>query len=606
MRHALIMRTVIAVVIGSSFVLAQKAPSVGDARLRVPPADEWLTYGYNYAEQRYSPLRQIDASNVSRLGLGWTSEIGDGGGKQEATPVVANGVMYVVTNWSVVFALDARTGKELWHFDPKVNRAIGTPGPLNRVCCGVVNRGLALYEDRVFLGALDGRLIAIDAVKGTQVWSVMTVPQNEAYSITMAPRVYKGKVVVGNSGAEYPVRGYVTAYNAADGKQAWRFYTVPGDPSKPFEHPDLAAAAKTWTGEWWKMGGGGTVWDALAFDPVADLLYIGVGNGGPWNRDYRSPGGGDNLYLSSIVALKPDTGKYVWHFQTTPGDSWDYTAVQQLTLADLRIDGRDRKVIMQAPKNGFFYVIDRVTGEFISAKPYVNVSWASGIDAKGRPIENRGARYNELPARISPNQGGGHNWMPMSFNPATGLVYIPAMNSSRIYAKSETFTYQIGSEEFKGTGQFQTGVGGGGGRGGNATPQSNQNVVTLPIIGPEAGRDVQGSFLLAWDPLTQRERWRTPGLQGSRNGGTLTTAANLVFHVTVDGALLAYSADKGEELLRLPTGIGNLGPPITYSVDGRQHISLLAGVRAGGLPEEAPRVMTFVLDGKVPLPGSQR
>jgi quinohemoprotein ethanol dehydrogenase len=490
---------VAAVFVGSALVPAQQPRRIDDALLRNPPAEEWLTYGYNYAEQRYSPLRQITAANVSRLGLGWTTEIGVGGGTQEATPLVANGVMYVITNWSLVYALDARTGKELWRFDPQVDRRIGAPGPLNRVCCGVVNRGLALYEDRVFVPVLDGRLIALNSSTGKQIWSVVTVPQNQPYSITMAPRVYKGKVIVGNSGAEYAVRGYVSAYDAADGRLAWRFFTVPGDPSKPFEHPDLEAAAETWTGEWWKMGGGGTVWDTLAFDPDADLLYFGVGNGGPWNRDYRSPGGGDNWYLSSIVAVRPDTGQYVWHFQTTPGDSWDYTAVQQLILADLRIDGRDRKVIMQAPKNGFFYVLDRITGEFISARPFVNLSWASGVDAKGRPIENPGARYASQAVRISPTVGGGHNWMPMSFSPDTGLVYIPAINSSRVFVKPQDFTFKFSQGDFTGIGVFQTGVaggGGGGGRGGGNNPSAStvtpEEMTTLPIIGPESGRDVQG------------------------------------------------------------------------------------------------------------------
>jgi PQQ-dependent dehydrogenase (methanol/ethanol family) len=601
-----------------------------------------VTYGLDYAEQRYSRLRQIDAANVNRLGLGWTTEIGAGGGRQEATPLVANGVMYVITNWSIVYALDARTGRELWHFDPQVDKTIGTPGPLNRVCCGVVNRGLALYEGRVFVGALDGRLIALDAATGAEVWSVMTVPRNQPYSITMAPRIYKGKVVVGNSGAEYPVRGYVSAYDARDGKMVWRFYTVPGDPSKPFEHPDLESAAKTWTGEWWKMGGGGTVWDALAFDPEADLLYIGVGNGGPWNRDYRSPGGGDNWYLASIVALRPDTGQYVWHYQTTPGDTWDYTAVQHMILADLRINGRDRKVIMQAPKNAFFYVIDRITGEFISAEPYVNLNWASGIDKSGRPIESPGARYETQPVRLSPSVGGGHNWNPMSFNPQTGLVYIPATNSGRVYSKAQNFVYNPGTEAFTGTGSFQTGVGGGGGgrgrgagrggtdpaaaggagRGGTdpvaaggaglgaagaGNPGRGGNVaaepLTPPMIGPAAGRDVEGTFLLAWDPVAQRERWRTPGAPGARAGGTLTTAANLVFYVTVDRKLQVYAADTGTKLHEIDTGISSLGPPITYALDGRQYVAFLGGSSAAGGPANAPRVMTFMLDGKLPLPG---
>ena len=408
--------------------------------------EEWLTYGFDYGETRYSTLSQIDAANVSRLGPAWVAEIGSGGGGQEATPLVSNGVLYAITNWSIVHAIDARTGKERWSFDPKVDRSMDRE-LTDRICCGVVQRGIALYNGKVYIPAIDGRLIAVDAERGTQVWETQTLPPNLPYSVTMAPRIVKGKVIIGSSGAEFAVRGFVSAYDAETGKLAWRFYTVPGDPSKPFEHPDLEAAAKTWTGEWWKMGGGGTVWDAIAFDPDADLLYIGTGNGGPWNRDYRSPGGGDNLYLSSILALKPDTGKYVWHYQTTPGDNWDYTAVQHLLLADIRLDGRNRKVIMQAPKNGFFYVLDRITGEFISAQPYANVSWAQGIDQKtGRPITNPEAWYGPEGTTLSPGPGGAHNWAPMSYNPATGLVYLPASNSSYLYQSSRTSSSREGKE----------------------------------------------------------------------------------------------------------------------------------------------------------------
>jgi len=421
--------------------------------------DRWLTYGLDYAETRYSTLKQIDATNVSRLGLAWTAEIGPGGGGQEATPLVVDGVIYAITNWSIVYAIDARTGKELWKFDPKVDRAISRDATA-RICCGVVQRGIALYQDKVYVPAIDGRLIAVDAVSGKPVWETQTLPTHLPYSVTMAPRVVKGKVIIGNSGAEYAVRGYVSAYDAETGKLAWRFYTVPGDPRKPFEHPDLAAAAKTWSGEWWTMGGGGTVWDAIAYDPDADLLYVGTGNGGPWSRDYRSAGTGDNLYLSSIVALKPDTGSYVWHYQTTPGDNWDYTAVQHLLLADIRIDGRARKVIMQAPKNGFFYVIDRITGEFISAEPYANVSWAQGVDPKtGRPIMNPDAWYGPEGTPLSPGPGGSHNWAPMSYNPATGLVYLPAGNSCYLYAKQDDFIFQRGEGDFQGIGRSQTAVG---------------------------------------------------------------------------------------------------------------------------------------------------
>jgi quinohemoprotein ethanol dehydrogenase len=598
----------------------------------------WLTYGLDYAETRYSTLKQIDTTNVSRLGLAWVAEIGPGGGGQEATPLVVNGVIYAITNWSIVYAIDARTGKEIWKFDPNVDRSIGQDGT-GRICCGVVQRGIALYQDKVYVPAIDGRLIAVDAASGKQVWETQTIPTHLPYSVTMAPRVVKGKVIIGNSGAEYAVRGYVSAYDAQTGKLAWRFYTVPGDPSKPFEHPDLAAAAKTWSGEWWTMGGGGTVWDAISYDPDADLLYVGTGNGGPWNRDFRSPGGGDNLYLASIVALKPDTGSYVWHYQTTPGDNWDYTAVQHMLLADIRIDGRVRKVIMQAPKNGFFYVLDRITGEFISAEPYANVSWAQGVDQKtGRPIVNPDAWYGPEGTPLSPGPGGSHNWAPMSYNPATGLVYFPGGNSCYLYAKQEDFIFQRGEGDFQGIGRSQTAVGRGGRPGTTPKPQP-------PIIGPEAGRDVRGGFLLGWDPVTQKARWRAAG-GGAIGGGTFTTAGNLVFQVVPDGRFMAYSADKGEKLLEITTGQRGMGPPITYQLDGRQFVSFLAGqgtLPAGrgappppgvapppGTPPPAtgcppppggvnappggnapldpvvnkPRMYTFVLDGKVPLPNA--
>ena len=607
--------------------------------------EEWLTYGLDYGETRYSALKQIDAANVSRLGPAWVAEIGTGGGGQEATPLVSNGVLYAITNWSIVHAIDARTGKERWSFDPKVDRSMDRE-LTDRICCGVVQRGIALYNGKVYIPAIDGRLIAVDAERGTQVWETQTLPPNLPYSVTMAPRIVKGKVIIGSSGAEFAVRGFVSAYDAETGKLAWRFYTVPGDPSKPFEHPDLEAAAKTWTGEWWKMGGGGTVWDAIAFDPDADLLYIGTGNGGPWNRDYRSPGGGDNLYLSSILALKPDTGKYVWHYQTTPGDNWDYTAVQHLLLADIRLDGRNRKVIMQAPKNGFFYVLDRITGEFISAQPYANVSWAQGIDQKtGRPIMNPEAWYGPEGTTLSPGPGGAHNWAPMSYNPATGLVYLPASNSSYLYAKQPDFVFKRGEGEFQGIGRSQTAVARGGIPG--VTPKAQP-----PLVGPEAGREIRGGgYLLAWDPVTQKERWRALG-GGAIGGGTVTTAGNLVLQVVPDGRFIAYSADKGEKLLEVSTGQRGMGPPVTYQLDGRQYVSFLAGqgtlppnpfgpgvpgapgapvtgAAPGGAPQAAatplaagggpapganvppppldpvvnkPRVYTFVLDGKAPLP----
>ena len=331
---------------------------------------------------------KIDASNVKQLGLAWFVDLDTHRG-QEATPLIIDGVLYSTSAWSKVQAIDAASGKLLWQYDPKVPGETGV-----KACCDTVNRGVAAYEGKMFLGTLDGRLVALDAATGNEVWSVVTVDQTKAYTITGAPRVIKGKVIIGNGGAEFGVRGYVSAYDAESGKMLWRFYTVPGDPSQPFEAPILEQAAKTWRGEWWKLGGGGTVWDSMAYDPELDLLYIGTGNGSPWNQQYRSPGGGDNLFLSSIVALKPDTGEYVWHYQSTPGETWDFTATQHIVLADLTIDGQPRKVLMQAPKNGFFYVIDRTNGKLISAKPFVPVNWASEIDLKtGRPVENPPARF---------------------------------------------------------------------------------------------------------------------------------------------------------------------------------------------------------------------
>ena len=438
-----------------------------------------------------------------------------------------------------------------------------------------------------------GRLIALDAQTGRVAWQVQTTPRDEWYTITMAPRVVKGKVIVGVSGGEYAVRGFFDAYDAGTGNRAWRFYTVPGDPSKPFENPALEQAARTWTGEWWKMGGGGTVWDAIAYDPDADLMYVGVGNGGPWNRDFRSPGGGDNLYLASILAVRPDSGELVWHYQTTPGDTWDYTAVQHIMLADITIAGSARKVLMQAPKNGFFYVLDRITGKFISAEPYANVTWAKGIDKDtGRPIENPGARYTLTQgALIAPGPGGVHNWQPMSWNPGAGLVYIPGQNSTAGYNATPNYVFRAGV--------WNTGVTI------NAT-----GLKPLPSVGPPPVEG-QAGFLVAWDPATQRERWRVTYSAGF-NGGTVSTAGNLVFHGTADGRLIAYSADAGVKRWEMSLGVRNMAAPVTYELDGKQYIAILggraanpaaglfggAGVAGQDQSGPTPKLFIFGLDGK--------
>ncbi len=591
-----------------------QARAVDDAALKNAgkSGGEWLTYGLTPGETRYSTLNQINTSNVSRLGLAWSYDVGRGGGGQEATPLVSNGTLYSITNWSVVFALDARTGKEKWRWDPEVNQDKTRPV----ICCGVVQRGIALYEGLVIAPVIDGRLIALDAQTGKPVWESRVSYSQDGYTITMAPRIAKGKVIIGVAGSELPIRGFFDAYDARTGKRAWRFYTVPGDPSKPFENPALKTAAETWSGDWWKLGGGGSLWDAISYDPEADLIYVGTGNGGPWPEELRKSKGKDNLYVCSILAVKPDTGELKWYFQPVPGDSWDFDSVQQLLLADITIRGQPRKVLMQANKDGFYYVIDRVTGQFISGQPYVKVTWAKGLDERtGRPFINPEAHYGKETIQISPGPGGGHNWSPMSFNPNTGLVYIPtSLNSSSTFAVDPEFVHKPG--------QSNTGIKRGpppANAAANAGGRGAPLPATLPpppAIGPEpppAGSPQNA--LVAWDPVTQKQRWQQPG-GGSIGGGTVTTAGNLVIQVIPDGRLVAYSADKGEKLLDVQTGLkGGMAPPITYELDGKQYVALTGGqgivvarnAEPGAPPPPPtdqtvfPKLMVFVLDGK-PLP----
>ncbi len=566
-------RTAARMALALSAVIAagQSARRVDDAALKNAARNpsEWLTYGFTPQETRYSPLDQINASNVSRLAPVWSYEAGRGGGNQEATPLFWNGSLFSITNWSVVFAVDARTGKEKWRWDPEVNQDAVRP----KICCGVVQRGIALYQGLVIAPIIDGRLVALDAETGKPVWESRVSYAQENYTITMAPRIAKGKVVIGVSGSELPVRGFFAAYDALTGKFAWRFYTVPGDPSKPFENPALKKAAETWSGDWWKLGGGGTVWDGMAYDPEADLLYVGTGNGGPWPEELRKSKGKDNLYICSILAVKPDTGELKWYFQPVPGDSWDYDSVQQLLLADVTIRGQQRKVLMQANKNGFYYVLDRVTGQFISGTPFAKITWAKGLDEKtGRPFVNPEAHYGTEPITISPGPGGAHNWAPMSFNPATGLVYIPTstVNSSNFAVDTE-FVWQPNRSNI--------GVRRGAPpKDGSFAQPPAAKLAPPPAIGPEPPPEGQPrNVLLAFDPVAKQIRWQTPG-GGSISGGTLTTAGNLVIQVIPDGRLVAYSADKGEKLLDVQTGLrAGMGPPITYQLDGKQYIALMGG-----------------------------
>ena len=553
--------------------------------------NEWLLHGRTYAEERHSPLDQINTSNVDQIGLSWSFETGTNRG-HETTPIVKDGVMFITAPWSVVHALDAKTGDLLWTHDPQVERAWA-----NNACCDVVNRGVALYENSIFFGTIDGRLISLDKDTGTENWSILTIDKSRPYTITGAPRIVKGNVIIGNGGGEFGVRGYVTAYDVDSGDELWRFYTVPGNPNEPFESPEMEIAAKTWSGgKWWEYGGGGTVWDSMAYDPALDTLYIGTGNGSPWNRYVRSPGGGDNLYLSSIVALDPDTGDYKWHYQTTPGDSWDYTATQHMILADLEINGQMRKVIMQAPKNGFFYVIDRTNGELISAENYVPINWATHVDMEtGRPVENPANNYFDTPALTTPGPLGGHNWQPMAFNPDTGLVYIPAQEMLFVYSHDKDFEY---NPKTWNTGQ-------------------QIEMTYLPKNPDELAMVDKATFgyLLAWDPIAQKEVWREQ-YQRPWSGGLLSTAGDLVLQGTSDGRFIAFDAASGEILWSVDTGQGIIAPPITYMIDEEQYIAIQVGyggayALAGAFPSanknpaQNGRMLVFKLGGEEMSPPVQ-
>ena len=534
-------------------------------------SEEWLMINHGYFEQRYSGLDEINDSNVDQLVPAWSFEVGDGGGPQEATPLYADGVIYSITNWSITFAVDARTGAEIWRYDPDVDRAIDAPGT-DRLCCGVISRGVALYEDKVIVPVIDGHLAALDKDTGAEIWKVLIVPpESVSHTLTMAPRVMDGKIVIGTAGAEFPpFRGYVAAFDVEDGSEIWRFWTVPGNPADGFENEAMERAAETWTGEWWVLGGGGSVWDGMAYDPDMNLVYFGTGNGTPWAIEWRQGFGTeplDNLYVASIVAVDADTGEYAWHFQATPSDIWDYDAVQHLLLADIDIDGEVRPAIMQVNKNGFFYVIDRATGEFISAEAVAEVSWATGIDpVTGRPEVHPDAWYStEQGVTVRPVQA--HNTAQMAFSPDTGLVYVPV-------AHSNSFSFATAEEYEPTPGQQSFGLNLG--RGGNAPPRAVPPVSMGPERDmPEGGR---GGILSAWDPSTQTERWFGMG-GGQSGGGALATAGNLVFQVINDGRLMAYTADDGELLLEVRTGqTGGMSPPMTYMLDGKQYVALAGGM----------------------------
>ena len=544
-------------VINASLVVNQTA--------LINPKGEWLNHGRTYKEQRYSPLTDINKNNVNELDLAWSFKFETARG-MEATPILHDGVLYVSTGWSHVHAIDARSGDELWHYDAKVPKS-----QLAKTCCGPVNRGVAIWQKdnssplQIFFGSLDGRLIALDAKTGKENWSVQSTPTDGNYSITGAPRIVKDMVIIGNGGGELGVRGYITAYDVSSGEMRWRFYTVPGDRNKPQESEALKKALPTWSGEeWYKLGGGGgTVWDSIVFDPELDILYIGTGNGSPWNRDLRSPGGGDNLYLSSIVAINPDNGKYIWHYQTTPADNWDYTATQQMILAEIEINNEIRSVIKQAPKNGFFYVLDRKTGELISAEKFGHVTWATHVDMEtGKPVESEFADYQENGGSyIWPSPYGAHNWQPMSYSKKTGYIYIPVQTIPAYFSGQKEVSYKVN--------RWNTGV------------NLNDSRSPASWVAAKASLDalVYGE-LVAWDPIKQERAWTVRHPKPS-NGGTLSTAGDLVFQGTWDGAFAAYDALSGDQLWQYQSDSAILAGPITYELDGEQYVAVTQG--SGGV-----------------------
>lgn len=563
---------------------------VTDAMIAAGVGDEWLTYGGGYDEQRFSPLQQINDGNIGELGLAWFADLDTARG-QEATPLMHNGTIFISTAWSMVKAYDAKTGALKWEFDPEVPRSV-----LAQVCCDAVNRGVALYGDKVYVAALDGRLIALDQETGKQEWSSTVVPDQDNYAITGAPRVAKGLVLIGSAGAEYRARGFLAAYDWKTGEEVWRFHTVPGNPADGFENEAMEKAAETWAGNWWEFGGGATVWDSITFDPTTNLVYFGTANAEPWNPKVNDRGTGDALYSASIVAVDADTGEYAWHFQETPEDRWDFDSNSQITIADLTLDGEARHVVMHAPKNGFFYILDAKTGEFLSGEAFAEINWADGLDPEtGRPNIRPEARYEQTGEVFigTPGPYGAHTWHPMSFSPQTGLMYIPANNTIQAY---------LADNDFEGSDiGFQIGL--------DIAPVMTpaDTAVREEILAAMTGH------LLAWDPVEQKEAWRVEYV-GPSNGGTLSTAGNLVFQGTASGEFRAYSADSGKQLWSFPTQTGIIAAPMTYAIDGEQYVAILVGwgglwdvnwgiaATKSGYTPNISRLMVFKLGASGTLP----
>jgi len=586
-KHLAALVAALALAACASNIVVPRAPD----RLAVPAAGEWPSDGRDYSAQRYSPLTQIDASNVDQLGLAWFDDLDTYRGV-EATPIYADGVLYNTLPFNVTIAYDARTGERLWTYDPQVPRETA-----RYACCEPVSRGLAMWRDRIIIATLDGRLIALDKATGQPVWTTRTFGNDFTYAITGAPRVFGDKVVVGQSGGDFGVRGFVSAYNAATGEKLWKFFLTPGDPAKgpdgEASDPIMDMIRLTWFGDkYWQLGGGANPWDSIAYDPELDLVYVGTGNASPHSRYYRSDNRGDNLFVCSIVALNGADGSYAWHYQMNPGEEWDYTCTSSIITADLAIDGRQRKVLMQAPKNGFFYVLDRATGEFISAEAHVMQNWNEGFEADGRPITSEAVRYGFDPALVMPGPGGAHNWFPMAYSPRTKLAYFPAYQSGFVYALAPNWTPQ----------PMRSNSGWGG--------YTGEAAAKRPPLQAQANA-IEKAWLTAWDPVRQQAAWQVE-LPRHGNGGVFVTASDLVFEGTTKQTFAAFDARTGRVLWEFPTQSAPVAGGITYMLDGVQYVAINAGWGGGAaqieqstgteLPRATARLLVFKLGGTAQLP----
>jgi quinohemoprotein ethanol dehydrogenase len=597
---------------------APRSPGSVDAdRMKSAASDpgNWLATGRDQQGTYYSPLTRINSRNVSKLGFAWQYDLGTYRG-QEATPIVVDGVMYTSGTWGYVYAVDAATGKQIWRYDPQATHLAA-----RHPCCDLVNRGVAVWKGRVYVASVDGRLHALDAATGTRIWEADTIIDHKMpYSSTGAPQIAGRVVVIGNSGADMGqggVRGYVSAYDLDTGAFKWRVFTVPPEPGHAYESPALEAAARTWDSPRNpKYPLGGTAWDGFAYDPALDLVYFGTGNAAPYDSRQIGPSNLDELYTASILAVHADSGQLAWHYQTTPHDHWDFDSVQKLVMADLLVDGKPRQTIMQASKNGFFYVLDRASGELLSAANYTYVNWASKVDLKtGKPLVTQQADWSRKPSNLYPSWAGGHTWNPMSYSLTTHLVYIPVLDVPNIWVD---MAGNGGSVKYIDGFFTVNGI----------MPDDTYNASDLRgMFGPLPEKaSLTGTrkeklvreLIRAWDPVAGKTVWEHETSSGIRgyDGGVMSTAGNLVFQGRGSGELWVYAADSGKVLKTIPTGSHIMAAPTTYTVNGEQYVAVQAGyggaaITVGTIPpssaaakfQNTNRIMAFKLGGPaVPTP----